>query len=148
MTHEFDEHYWDKHWQERPQGQPGAPLEPNPYLVRETSGLTPGTALDAGCGEGGEAIWLASRGWQVTAADISADALARAAHHAADVGLPQDVQWVRADLTAWEPGTQFDLVTTHYAHPSIPQRRSTTGSPRGWHRRHPAHRRTPPHRAA
>lgn len=117
MTHDFDEHYWEKHWQEAPRREP----EPNPHLVRETGSLPPGTALEAGCGEGGEAIWLASRGWQVTAADISADALARAADRAAEDGLPRDLQWLRADLTVWDPGTQFDLVTTHYAHPSMPQ---------------------------
>jgi hypothetical protein len=67
MTHEFDAHYWEKHWQQAPRGGPGtrAMAEPNPYLVRETASIPPGTALDAGCGEGGEAIWLASRGWQV-----------------------------------------------------------------------------------
>ncbi len=127
MTHDFDEHYWEKHWQQARGMKPGAgtTTEPNPHLVRETGSLPPGTALDAGCGEGGEAIWLASRGWQVTAADISADALARAADQAAaraaEDGLPRDLQWVRADLTVWDPGTQFDLVTTHYAHPSMPQ---------------------------
>jgi SAM-dependent methyltransferase len=127
MTHGFDGDYWEKHWQQAPRREPGAvgTIEPNPYLARETSRLPPGTALDAGCGQGDEAIWLASRGWQVTAADISADALARAADRtaalAAEDGLSRDLQWVRADLTAWDPGTQFDLVTTHYAHPSMPQ---------------------------
>jgi SAM-dependent methyltransferase len=121
MTHDFDEHYWEKQWQQAPRREPGR-TEPNPHLVRETGSLPPGTALDAGCGDGGEAIWLASRGWQVTAADISAAALARAAARAAKAGLPQerDLQWLRADLTVWDPGRQFDLVTTHYAHPSMP----------------------------
>lgn len=127
MTHDFDEHYWGKHWQEAPRREPGVDrtAEPNPHLVHETASLPPGTALDAGCGEGGEAIWLASRGWQVTAVDISADALARAADRAAaraaEDGIPRDLQWLRADLTVWDPGTQFDLVTTHYAHASMPQ---------------------------
>ena len=127
MTHGFDEQYWEKHWQQAPGREPGAggTIEPNPYLVRETVSLPPGTALDAGCGEGDEAMWLASRGWQVTAADISADALARAAERAAarsgEDGLQRDLQWVRADLTVWDPAAQFDLVTTHYAHPSMPQ---------------------------
>jgi SAM-dependent methyltransferase len=94
---------------------------PNPYLVRETGSLVPGTALEAGCGAGAEAIWLASRGWQVTAADIAAGALARAAGRAADSGVSDRVRWVEADLTAWDPGRRFDLVTTHYAHPAIPQ---------------------------
>ena len=95
---------------------------PNPYLAREISGLVPGTALDAGCGAGAEAIWLASHGWQVTAADISSEALARAAERAAAAGgWPSACEWVEADLSVWEPGTRFDLVTTHYAHPAMPQ---------------------------
>jgi SAM-dependent methyltransferase len=95
-------------------------MGPNPHLARETSGLTPGTALDAGCGEGGEAIWLASHGWDVMAADISSEALARAAARAADDEVSENVEWVHADLTVWAPVTQFDLVVTHYAHPSMP----------------------------
>ncbi len=123
MTHDFDQAYWDKHWQQAVRGEPGSEsaIAPNPYLVRETAHLPPGTALDAGCGAGGEAIWLASRGWQVTATDISDQALARAAYRAAEADLPQEVHWLQADLTVWEPGTQFDLVTTHYAHPTMPQ---------------------------
>ncbi len=49
---------------------------PNPQLVAEVSGLTPGSALDVGCGEGGDVIWLAHRGWRVTGADFSANGLA------------------------------------------------------------------------
>jgi SAM-dependent methyltransferase len=94
---------------------------PNPYLARETSGLAPGTALDAGCGAGAEAIWLASRGWHVTAADISSEALARAAERAATSGGAEHLRWVEADLSVWTPDAQFDLVMTHYAHPAMPQ---------------------------
>ena len=123
MAHDFDQQYWERHWQHATAGTAAArgPAEPNPHLVRETHGLTPGTALDAGCGDGGEAIWLASRGWRVTAADISAEAIARAAARAAPDDVPQAVHWLQADLTVWAPGAQFDLVTTHYAHPSMPQ---------------------------
>ncbi|MEU8234985.1 class I SAM-dependent methyltransferase [Actinoplanes sp. NPDC048967] len=110
---EFDQNYWEHHWH---QAHPGAPA-PHPYLARETSSLIPGTALDAGCGTGAEAVWLASHGWQVTAADISAAALARAAERPA----AQNVRWVQADLTTWRPDLRFDLVTTHYAHPAMPQ---------------------------
>jgi SAM-dependent methyltransferase len=122
-TRGFDQHYWEEHWQQAHSGPSGhrQVADPNPYLTRETSSLTPGTALDAGCGEGGEAIWLASHGWHVTAADIASEALARAADREAANPLSQPVQWIRADLTVWEPGSQFDLVTTHYAHPSMPQ---------------------------
>ncbi|WP_156753254.1 class I SAM-dependent methyltransferase [Actinokineospora pegani] len=113
MTHGFDKDYWDQHWQQAHAGGPGGAA--HPYLAEETSGLTPGTALDAGCGTGAEAVWLAAHGWQVTAVDIAAEALARAAR------LSDRVRWVEADLTTWSPGTRFDLVTTHYAHPAMPQ---------------------------
>ncbi len=123
MTHSFDKEYWDQHW--RPDGGE-APVSlgvspPNPHLVREVSALAPGTALDAGCGVGTEAIWLAAQGWHVTAADIASEPLARAAEAAKARGLSDHVHWVEADLSSWVPGTQFDLVTTHYAHPAMPQ---------------------------
>ncbi len=121
MAQEFDKEYWESHW-EQATGRGAGTIVPNPYLARETSGLVPGSALDAGCGEGAEAIWLGAAGWQVTAADISAEALTRAAERAAATDLPPErVQWVEADLGVWEPGRQFDLVTTHYAHPAMPQ---------------------------
>jgi trans-aconitate methyltransferase len=113
MTHRFDKEFWDQHWQEGRAG--GSP--PNPYLAQEIGDLPAGTALDAGCGAGAEARWLAADGWEVTAADSSSEALARAA--ASDAAAR--VRWVQADLSVWDPGTQFDLVTTHYAHPAIPQ---------------------------
>lgn len=120
MAHEFDKDYWEQHWQQA-HDRPADHGAPHPYLAQETGGLAPGTALDAGCGTGAEAIWLASHGWQVTAADISAQALARAAQRAAGSDVSERVRWVEADLTAWEPGTLFDLVMTHYAHPAMPQ---------------------------
>jgi SAM-dependent methyltransferase len=123
MTHSFDKDYWDQHWQGDRNGAPVAMgvSPPNPHLVREVDNLEPGTALDAGCGAGAEAIWLAARGWQVTGADIADQALARAAERAAACGVAGRVQWVQADLSTWEPSTTYDLVTTHYAHPEMPQ---------------------------
>ena len=117
-TSEFDKAYWEQHWQ----GSPGEASAPNPHLVREVDGLTPGAALDAGCGEGAEARWLAGQGWEVTAVDISREALERAAalEEGGD-GSGTAVEWVEADLTTWAPDRQYDLVTTHYAHPTIPQ---------------------------
>lgn len=119
----FDKDYWDQHWQEDRHGATVAlaASPPNPHLVREVGSLDPGTALDAGCGAGAEAIWLASRGWRVTGADIAEQALDRAAQRAALTGVADRVQWVQADLSGWEPGATYDLVTTHYAHPAMPQ---------------------------
>ncbi|MGW6454830.1 class I SAM-dependent methyltransferase [Streptomyces sp. NPDC055078] len=122
-AHGFDKEYWERHWRQGRADAPGSMggNPPNPYLARETSGLAPGTALDAGCGGGAESIWLASHGWHVTAADISSEALARAAERAAASGAAEQVRWVEADLGVWRPGARFDLVMTHYAHPAMPQ---------------------------
>lgn len=119
MTQRFDKDYWERHWRE---GQGSADENaPNPHLVEETADLVAGTALDAGCGTGAEAVWLAAAGWRVTAVDISGEALGRAAERAAlTVGLER-LRWVEADLSVWQPDTRFDLVTTHYAHPAMPQ---------------------------
>ena len=110
----LDQDYWETHWRERT----GPAADVNPYLAPELGGLTPGTALDAGCGEGAEAIWLAAAGWQVTAADISAEALARARARVPAPDLADRITWVEADLDTWEPESAYDLVTTHYAHPA------------------------------
>jgi SAM-dependent methyltransferase len=120
MTQSFDKDYWDQIWQ-GDRATSMAAGRPNPHLVQEVGDLPPATALEAGCGAGAEAVWLATRGWQVTAADIAAEALARAGRRAATGGVAGAIQWVQADLSVWEPGAQFDLVTTHYAHPAMPQ---------------------------
>jgi SAM-dependent methyltransferase len=123
MTHSFDKDYWQQHWEQAhgPAKADSGGAAPNPHLIRETSGLAPGTALDAGCGTGAEATWLAAHGWQVTGADISGAALAQAAERAEGQSVSGTVTWVEADLTSWAPGDRFDLVTTHYAHPAMPQ---------------------------
>ncbi|MFB7084346.1 class I SAM-dependent methyltransferase [Streptomyces sp. NPDC056296] len=87
---------------------------PNALLVREASDLAPGTALDLGCGEGADAVWLASRGWRVTGVDISGTALDRAAGHAADAGVGDRVAWERHELGRSFPGGSFDLVSAHF----------------------------------
>lgn len=117
MDHEFDRGYWESHWQ---QASGRTPAPAHPYLERELAGLAPGTALDAGCGEGAEALWLAAHGWRVTAVDVSAEVLARASARGAQAGI-DGIDWVRADLTTWTPPVEYDLVTTHYAHPAMPQ---------------------------
>jgi 2-polyprenyl-3-methyl-5-hydroxy-6-metoxy-1,4-benzoquinol methylase len=100
---------------------------PNTQLVAEAAGLAPGRALDVGCGEGADAVWLAARGWQVTAVDFAATALQRAAAGAATAGeeVAARIEWVRADVTQWtpEPGS-FDLVSAQYMHLPTEQRRA------------------------
>ena len=87
---------------------------PNPHLVSEVSDLSPGTALDAGSGEGADAIWLAERGWQVTAVDFSAVALERGAAQAAARGadISGRIAWLHQDLIEWVPAeASYDLVS-------------------------------------
>jgi SAM-dependent methyltransferase len=87
--------------------------QPNGALVAEVAGLAPGRVLDVGCGEGADAVWLARRGWDVTALDVSGVALQRAAGHARDAGVV--IRWVHAALTEAElPAASFDLVSAQY----------------------------------
>ncbi|GAA3133475.1 class I SAM-dependent methyltransferase [Planomonospora alba] len=90
--------------------------DPNVALVREVSDLAPGRALDLGCGEGADAIWLALRGWRVTAVDVSGVALERAARQAAEAGVAGRVDWQRHDLGVSFPEGEFDLVSAHFLH--------------------------------
>ncbi|GEM29986.1 methyltransferase [Nocardia neocaledoniensis NBRC 108232] len=110
------EQFWEDFYREHDQVWTG---NPNKTLVREVSELTPGTALDLGCGEGGDAIWLAARGWQVTAVDISSTAMARGAEHAAAAGV--EITWARHDLHADFPEGTFDLVSAQFLHSPVEQ---------------------------
>ena len=89
-------------------------VNPNGTLVREVADLAPGRALDVGAGEGADALWLAERGWKVTATDISRNALARVQAEAERRGLTVDL--VRSDANDPDPfGTEtFDLVSLQY----------------------------------
>lgn len=115
MTEEFSKSFWDEHYGGRHEA---AGADPNPQLVAETTDLPPGKALDAGCGEGAEAIWLASRGWTVTAVDVAATALRRARERAERTPATSGrITWVQADLATWTPPEEeFDLVCSHYVH--------------------------------
>lgn len=106
-------------WEERYEGEGSVwSGNPNAQLVAEVSALTPGTALDVGCGEGGDVIWLAQQGWRVTGADFSANGLARAARHAADAGVADRVEWWQVDARDFDAGGRtWDLVTTAFLHP-------------------------------
>ncbi|MFG6476928.1 SAM-dependent methyltransferase [Microbacterium sp. P06] len=91
----------------------------NAAVERDVAGLTPGTALELGSGEGADALWLAAQGWTVTAVDISANALAVAAANAAELGLADRIEWVQADLAAWYPSAEYDLVTAAFLHSPV-----------------------------
>lgn len=89
--------------------------------MTEVEDLAPGRALDAGCGEGADALWLAAHGWQVTAVDIAGAALRHAREQAASAGdsVSGRIDWEEADLAEWTPAeAQFDLVSSHYVHPA------------------------------
>ncbi|MGQ0520009.1 MAG: class I SAM-dependent methyltransferase, partial [Actinomycetota bacterium] len=91
---------------------------PNGRLVADVADLVPGRALDVGCGEGADAIWLARRGWKVTAIDISHVALARERDTARQAGVA--VEWICGDaLLAPFPARSFDLLSMQY--PALPK---------------------------
>lgn len=111
----FEPVSWDERYSGEEQIWSG---NPNAQLVAEASKLTPGTALDVGCGEGGDVIWLARRGWRVTGADFSAQGLARAARHAQAAGVADRTDWWQVDARTFTAGGRtYDLVTTHFLHP-------------------------------
>jgi SAM-dependent methyltransferase len=100
---EWDERYADRLWSGRANG----------VLVVEVETMRPGRVLDVGCGEGGDAIWLARRGWAVTAVDVSQVAIDRGVEAARAAGV--EVTWQWADLLATPPPAgAFDLVSLHY----------------------------------
>ncbi|MGW7006058.1 SAM-dependent methyltransferase [Streptomyces sp. NPDC054933] len=107
------EQLWDARYAQSDQIWSG---NPNTVLVRETADLKPGTALDLGCGEGADAIWLAQREWRVTAVDISRVALDRAAKHAAAAGVRDRIDWQQHDLATSFPSGTFDLVSAQFLH--------------------------------
>ena len=107
---------WDARYTERDGAMWSG--RPNGRLVAELRDLAPGRALDVGCGEGGDAIWLAARGWTVTAIDISEVALSRARQAAELAGAA--VEWVCGDaLQAPFPARSFDVVSMQY--PALPK---------------------------
>jgi SAM-dependent methyltransferase len=118
----MDAETWDRRYA-------GSPLVwsagPNAAVARECEDLRPGTALDLGSGEGRNALWLAERGWRVTAVDFSAVATQRAADLAAErLGATADrLTAVAADLGEWQPEAPVDLVVLAYLQVPAPLRR-------------------------
>jgi SAM-dependent methyltransferase len=117
----YDRDFWEQLWSRTlaERADHVARRPPNSRLTSEVGGLTPGLALDAGCGHGSETLWLAAHGWRVTAVDFSAAALAqgRSTAEAAGPDVAGRIDWVEADLGTWEPQVQrYDLVVSLYIH--------------------------------
>lgn len=104
-----------RHWEDRYAGQGRVwSGRVNAQLARIAAQLTPGRALDLGCGEGGDALWLAERGWQVLGVDISDIALSRATAEAAARGLVDGVRFMQVNLSETFPEGAFDLVSAQF----------------------------------
>ncbi len=99
----------------------------NPALEEIASSVAPGRALDLGCGEGGDVLWLAEHGWRATGIDGAEPALERARSEAIRRGL-DDATFVQDDLARWLPSTTWDLVSCHYLHESAALRGSVLQS--------------------
>jgi len=117
----YDEAFWEQLWSKtlREQGDKVAQRPPNASLVSIASSLTPGRALDAGCGHGAETLWLAAHGWSVTAVDFSASALTkgRALADAIGADVAARIDWQQGDLATWPvPRGHFDLVLCIFVH--------------------------------
>lgn len=117
---------WNERYLARPRVWSGSP---NPVLVAETSTLAAGRALDIGCGEGADALWLAERGWQVLGIDVSDVAIDRARDEAhsrtvpGGPGLAGSAEFRRADLREWVPEHRaFDLVIAFFVHLPVDER--------------------------
>jgi SAM-dependent methyltransferase len=113
----MDRAFWDERYRQKAAIWSG---EPNAQLVDCAAELSPGRALEVGAGEGGDAIWLAERGWSVLAVDISPVALDRAQACAAaklDEERVTAIEWRQADLSEWTPpASSFELVSAQFFH--------------------------------
>ena len=110
------EQFWEEHYGAAERVWSG---RANATLVDVVQDLPPGTALDLGCGEGGDAVWLALRGWQVTAVDVSPTALRRTAEHAAQAGVADRVTTERHELGRTFPAGTWDLVSCAFLHSPV-----------------------------
>jgi SAM-dependent methyltransferase len=117
----YDKSFWDERWSQalREHADRIAERPPNAHLAAAVEDLAPGRALDAGCGHGSDALWLAARGWRVTAVDFAAVALAHARSAAEAMGpdVAERIDWVEGDLATWAPEPdEYDLVVCLYVH--------------------------------
>jgi SAM-dependent methyltransferase len=110
------EDFWEQHYGARERVWSG---RVNVRLADVAADLTPGRALDLGCGEGADAIWLAEHRWQVIAVDVSTTALQRAADDARERAVLQHINFQRHDLSDSFPGGTFDLVSAQFLHSPV-----------------------------
>ncbi|OKK02991.1 class I SAM-dependent methyltransferase [Streptomyces sp. CB02400] len=110
------EEFWEKLYHRRADDTVAWGARVNPVLAETAVTLAPGAALDLGCGTGGDTLWLARRGWRVTAVDISPTAVERVADHARAQGLGEPVTTQRHDLARTFPAGKFDLISAQYFH--------------------------------
>lgn len=103
--------FWEKHYQAMSPVSSGVPGK---ILVRFTEALTPGKALELGCGRGDDAVWLAQKGWQVTAVDLAYQALDYASANAQRNNVSERVTFSRYDLTQDFPEGAFDLIVASF----------------------------------
>ena len=100
---------------------------PNQFVAAELAGLTPGRALDLAAGEGRNSLWLADRGWQVTAVDFSLTGLdkGRALQERHERGRDLHIDWVHADALTYDGGpVPFDLAVVAYLQLTADERRT------------------------
>ena len=112
---------WEERYGERERVWSG---RVNVRLIEVVEPMTPGRALDLGCGEGADALWLAERGWHVTAVDIAQTALDRAASDAVGRHVVDRIDFQRHDLTVSFPDGAFDLVSAQFLHSTVPMDRA------------------------
>jgi SAM-dependent methyltransferase len=112
---------WEEHYSERGQIWSG---RVNVRLAEVVEPMTPGTALDLGCGEGGDAAWLAEHGWHVTAVDIAQTALDRAIAFAQARNMADRIVFQRCDTTESFPDGVFDLISAQFLHSKVPMNRA------------------------
>jgi ubiquinone/menaquinone biosynthesis C-methylase UbiE len=119
----MSEHHatWEEHYSAKPQVWSG---RVNAQLAAIAPGLGGGRALDLGCGEGGDAIWLAEHGWSVLAVDVSHTALARGRSAAAEHGVAGHIEFAQHELTTGFPEGSFDLVSACFLHSTVDMDRS------------------------
>lgn len=136
MTDHAAAAFWAERYAERDQVWSG---QPNSALVAAATILRPGRALDLGCGEGADSVWLAEQGWHVTGVDIAATAVARGTALADRRGIPGGrITWIVEDLGTWQPDGSYDLVSAcflqspvDFARTEVLQRAASAVAPGG-----------------